>query len=344
MRALVAGLLALSLFAATKTVVRDWQRFPAVVRIDTAGEIFAVGDVHGDYDRLVTLLAGARIIDDVPASPEKARWKAGAATVVFTGDLIDKGPKCLAVLACVRALQAAAAAAGGRVVVLAGNHEAEFLADPSATKGADFAGQLSEAGLSPAEVAACRGDLGEYLCSLPFAARVGDWFFSHAGNTAGRTLDHLAADIQKGFDHEGFGAPQLIGDDSLLEARIGAKGKSGRSWYDAGAPRIDAARLLSGYAGALEVRHIVEGHHHGEAQFPDGAIRRVGEMYQWRGRLFLIDTGMSRGVGDSAGAVLHISAGSQQAAAICPDGRATAIWDGRQPDKTGRAAPCKPAR
>ena len=295
--ALVPVLAALSLLAASTGVVRDWQRFPPVVRMDAAGEIYAVGDVHGDYDRLVALLAGAGILGGIPASPEAPRWSAGNAVLVFTGDMIDKGPKALSVLALLRALQDAAAPAGGRVVVLMGNHEAEFLAQTSVAADRDFEGQLSAARLRPAEVAACGGDVGRFLCSLPFAARIGPWFFSHAGNTDGRTLDRLAADLRNGVDRDGFATAQLVGGNSILEARIGAKGPRGRSWFEAGAPRIDAARLLSGFADTLQAGHIVEGHHHGETQFPDGAVRRLGEMYQWRGRLFLIDTGMSRGVG-----------------------------------------------
>src|SRR4051812_37126353 len=32
---------------------RDWQKYPAVVEVDTTHDIYAVGDPHGDYERLV---------------------------------------------------------------------------------------------------------------------------------------------------------------------------------------------------------------------------------------------------------------------------------------------------
>jgi hypothetical protein len=51
--------------------------------------------VHGDYDRLVALLAAGKVIDPSPVSPERPRWAAGKAVLVCTGDLIDKGPHSL---------------------------------------------------------------------------------------------------------------------------------------------------------------------------------------------------------------------------------------------------------
>jgi hypothetical protein len=325
MRLLILPLLALPLLAAP----RDWRSAPAVVEIDTAADVFAMGDVHGDDERMLQLLTGAGVIDG------RHSWQAGRAVLVVTGDMIDKGPNALGVLAFLRKLAPQAAQAGGRVVVLMGNHEAEFLAHPGAAKSRDFAGELSRAGLKPAEVAACRGDLGGFLCDLPFAARVNDWFFSHAGNTAGRSLARLTADLEAGVDRDGFRTAQLIGDDSLLEARIGEKSADGRSWFERGS--------LDAYTAALGVHHIVEGHHHGAARFADGAVRYVGEMFDWRGELFLIDTGMSREIGDSSGALLHIRSAQQEAAAVCPGGRETILWSAKQPAKSGKAAPCRPA-
>jgi hypothetical protein len=341
----IAGLCLLALvgvsLVAEQPGLRDWQRSPAVVELDTAADIYAVGDVHGDYDRLAALLAGAGVIRGVPASPDRPEWNAGTSVLVFTGDLIDKGPKDLAVLTLVRALPVVAARSGGRVVVLMGNHEAEFLAHPDASKGADFAAQLSAAGLRPQDVAACSGELGGFLCSLPFAARIGDWFFSHAGNTDGRTIGQLSSDLTRAVDHDGFAAVQLIGPGSILEARLGEKGGNGRSWFDAANPRTDPAKQLMAYASALGAQHIVEGHQHGATRFPDSAVRSSGEMFNWRGGLFLIDTGMSRQIDDSEGAILHVRQAAGYAVGVCPDGHETPIWEARQSNQSAAMPPCR---
>lgn len=307
---------------AENKIARDWAKYPPIVQIDTSEDIFAIGDVHGDDDRLVKLLAAAKIIEH-----DTGGWIAGRATLIFTGDLIDKGPHSLKVLMLASSLQNAAASQGGRVVVLMGNHEAEFLADPTEKKVKDFAQDLRGAGLTPKEVAACRGDVGQFLCSLPFGARVDDWFFSHGGNTGGRTISQLNADLQNGVDKDGFGSSQLLDANSVLEARIGGEGPGGKSWFEIESPQRSAAQLLSSYVSALGVNHLVQGHQHQKIVFEDGQQRSAGQMFQWHGLLFLIDVGMSEGVGDGHGAVLHIQHhNGEEAFVIDADGTEGSLW------------------
>jgi hypothetical protein len=54
-------------------VVRDWRRYPAVLKVETSADLYVVGDVHGDYERLVDLLATNRILSNKPAEPVKAQ-------------------------------------------------------------------------------------------------------------------------------------------------------------------------------------------------------------------------------------------------------------------------------
>ena len=167
------------------------------------------------------------------------------------------------------------------------------------------------------------------------AARVNDWFFSHGGNTAGRTMDALAHDLQTGVDKDGFASAQLVGDESLLEARLGST-----PWFQPNG--ADAKATLTAYAKALGVAHMVQGHQPGKVEFADGTKRAAGELFQRYGLLFLEDTGMSSGVDNSLGAVLKIAKRQEgQATAICFDGTATEIWTqtGALAD-IGRIAPC----
>jgi hypothetical protein len=63
-------------------------------------------------------------------------------------------------------------------------------------------------------------------------------------------------------------------------------------------------------------------------------------MFQWHGLLFLIDSGMSREIDDSTGAILHIRQ-NVQASTVCVDRTETVIWDARRPEKTGRVTPSR---
>jgi hypothetical protein len=83
-----------------------------------AGErIVAVGDIHGSYDGLVSILQRAELID------AGTHWIGGETTLVQTGDLFDRGLQVREVLDLLMRLQGEADSAGGRVIVLLGNHE-----------------------------------------------------------------------------------------------------------------------------------------------------------------------------------------------------------------------------
>ena len=326
------ALFALLLLGATMPLVagdapaRDWKRCPAVVVLKTPEVVHALGDIHGDYDRLVALLVAGKLIRAVPDSPEQVTWTGGKSVLVVTGDMIDKGTDSLDVIAFMRALAAEAESQGGRVVISAGNHEAEFLEDPSGDKTRDFRKELKAAGIKPADVADGKDSagIGSFLRCLPFASRVNGWFFAHAGSTKGRTMTQLIDDLENGFEKDGYDAKVLLGNKGLLEARMKPP------WWekDGDKPLKSVARLLE-HADALGVKHIVFGHQPGTYEFNDGTSRKKGTMFtKFDGLVFLIDTGMSRAVGHSKGALLRIEqeGGRETATAVFANGTQTRLW------------------
>jgi hypothetical protein len=97
----------------------------AVVRIDDPAiyqKVLAISDVHGMIGPLKNLLQSAQIIDST------GNWAAGKTLLVITGDSIDKGDNSVDVLNLWMQLVPQAEKAGGRVLHLLGNHEAELLA------------------------------------------------------------------------------------------------------------------------------------------------------------------------------------------------------------------------
>jgi hypothetical protein len=82
------------------------------------GRVVAIGDVHGDFDAFVGILREAQLVD------AERRWIGGRASLVQTGDYLDRGDRVRDVLDLLIALEAEARRGGGRVVVLIGNHEA----------------------------------------------------------------------------------------------------------------------------------------------------------------------------------------------------------------------------
>ncbi len=82
-----------------------------------AGRIVAVGDVHGNFDGLTSILEEAGIIDS------DLNWIGGATTYVQLGDLFDRGVQVRETLDFLMRLQAEAESVGGRVECILGNHE-----------------------------------------------------------------------------------------------------------------------------------------------------------------------------------------------------------------------------
>jgi TPR repeat protein len=80
--------------------------------------VVAVGDIHGDYEQFVHVLASAGLIDG------NGNWTGGKTHLVQTGDIVDRGPDSRAVMDLLMKLEKQAAQAGGAVHCLIGNHEA----------------------------------------------------------------------------------------------------------------------------------------------------------------------------------------------------------------------------
>ena len=86
--------------------------------VQPAQRIVAVGDLHGDFDAWRQVALNARLIDP------RNHWAGGSSILVQLGDIVDRGPDSLKIISHLMKLQKEAAHAGGRVVVLVGNHEA----------------------------------------------------------------------------------------------------------------------------------------------------------------------------------------------------------------------------
>ena len=91
---------------------------PLVGQESAARRIVAVGDIHGAYDELVSVLRVAGIVDG------DLKWSGGDAVFVQTGDFMDRGAGVRQVMDLLMRLQSEAPGSGGEVVVLLGNHEA----------------------------------------------------------------------------------------------------------------------------------------------------------------------------------------------------------------------------
>jgi hypothetical protein len=175
--------------------------------------IIAVGDLLGDRVRSDRALQLAGVL-----SPD-GHWRAGSTVLVQLGDLIDPGPDTKAVVERWMALSDEAAAAGGRVVVLLGEHEA-----------LDLMGEWKE--ISPADIKAF-GDGGMRKEALSERAPIGKWLrgrdsvvqiagtvFVHGGiHERWAELDPAAMSSQVRAAIEKTGPPYVLGAEGPLRYR-----------------------------------------------------------------------------------------------------------------------------
>ncbi len=138
--------------------------------------VFVFGDVHGEFDRVITLLAGAGVID------AELRWTGGRATVVLLGDLFDRGGDVTRLLWFVYGLERQAEAAGGRVLTLLGNHEAMILSGDLRYVSGKEAAIADRHGMSYATLFGPTSSiLGRWLAAKPALVRLGDLLLAHGG-------------------------------------------------------------------------------------------------------------------------------------------------------------------
>ncbi len=231
------------------------------------GRVVAIGDLHGDLERSLAVLRLAGLVD------EQARWSGGEAVLVQTGDLLDRGDQGRETLDLLLRLQVEARAAGGRVEVLLGNHEAmNMLGDWRYVTPGDIEGY---GGLEARKSAlSLGGEHGAWLWRLPVAVQVGDTVFVHGGITpamAEQGLDRLNAWFLAAL--EGEASPAVLQEQ-------------GPTWYrgylQGGVTEVCPS--LQRALASLGATRMVVGH----------TTQRSGEVaVRCQGALLGIDTGIS---------------------------------------------------
>ena len=221
--------------------------------------VVAFADVHGAYTELAALLRSTGMVD-----PE-LRWSGGRTHLVSLGDLLDRGADSRRVMDLLMRLQGEATAAGGRVHVVLGNHEAmnvlgdlryvdageyaayaaeedaaerarhkaEFLARQQGTTEADFERLFPAGFFGHRRLLGPGGRYGQWLLTLPVAVRINDTVYMHGGPSTvlqGRSLEQLNRDYRAALQN------YLAAESALRKAGL-------VQFEDAFARRADAAAV-----------------------------------------------------------------------------------------------------
>jgi len=151
--------------------------------------IFAVSDIEGNFNALVSLLQGNGIID------ENFNWAFSDGHLVVNGDLVDRGEFVTPVLWLIYKLEQEALVQNGMVHVIIGNHENMDLKgriDYAQDKYIAAAQKISKKD-NPAEALknlfSKDSELGAWLRTKNSIEKIGDIIFVHAGLSP-QLIDH----------------------------------------------------------------------------------------------------------------------------------------------------------
>lgn len=159
--------------------------WPSLLAIVGASRIVAVGDLHGDLSATLKVLSCAGLVN-----ADSGRWIGGTSRLVQLGDVLDRGREEAEIFSLLRSLRAEAAAAGGSVHTLLGNHEVLNVIG----RAGPFIHASAQTSFGPDRVAAFApgSELACELADFPVLLIIDDTAFVHAAVPPGATLESVA--------------------------------------------------------------------------------------------------------------------------------------------------------
>ena len=144
--------------------------------IDNASKIFAVSDIHGEYEYFEDILRKGGLID------LENNWIWGDGHLVIDGDVFDRGDKVTECLWLIYKLERQAKTAGGRVHFILGNHELMVLrGDNRYIHERYLDGIARKTRIRHEDLYGLDMELGRWLRSKHTAIKINNILFVHGG-------------------------------------------------------------------------------------------------------------------------------------------------------------------
>jgi len=271
---------------------------PSASILPAVPRIVAVSDIHGQYALLVRLLRANRVIDT------QDRWALGTDTLVIAGDVFDRGPQVTEAFWLLYGLQQQAAAAGGAVHFVLGNHETMVLYDDLRYVNPKYLRSAQLLGRSYPQLYAADSVIGQWLRTRPVLLQIGDTLFLHGGISPEAVQMALDPAHTNAAYQASLGIPKAEVKADPATAPL-YDGKTSPIWYRGYFDgRLDSQGVQA-VLDRLQLKRIVVGHtsmphvssfHDGRVIAIDSSIKNGenGEL------LFIEDGKLSRGLLDGS--------------------------------------------
>ncbi len=215
-------------------------------------KMLVLSDIEGDFEALKMMLIGAKVIDN------QFKWTFGDGHLVLVGDYFDRGLNVTECLWLIYKLEPEAAAAGGKVHFILGNHEVLNLEHNTQYVRRKY---LENARLIDEEYSRWydnNSELGRWLRTKNALEKIGDYVFCHGGISPELARSGLSIQQVNTITRQYLGKPNasIVNEDARLvfDVRVGI------FWYRDAAKNIlseDNVNLILNYAQA---KRMVVGH------------------------------------------------------------------------------------
>ena len=184
---------------------------------DLPERLLAVSDIEGNFYAFQQLLVGNDVVD------ENFNWTFGSGHLVLLGDLFDRDINVLPCLWLIYKLEQEAAAQGGWVHFILGNHEEMNLRGDERHLKKKYQWLARELGVQYYELFSNYSELGQWIRTKNSVEKIGNTLFVHGGisylvEDSGLTLRQINRSVRRhlgvtDFDTEG---QLLMGDNGPL--------------------------------------------------------------------------------------------------------------------------------
>lgn len=211
-------------------------------------KLLVIGDIHGQFDTLKTFLINNRVVDS------KMHWIFGKGTIVFMGDIFDRGEKVTEALWLIYKLEHEAALCGGKVHLILGNHELLVFQQDHKYLAEKYYYMFNRLKLNYSHFYGKNSVLGQWLRSKNAIIKIDSFLFVHGGIHPYLIKYKLSIDTI----------------NTLLKNYINNPGKLKFS-------NDKVIQFLIGYNGPLWYRGMVD--QSGEDKFEENDLKNILEFY-----------------------------------------------------------------
>lgn len=219
-----------------------------------AKQMFILSDIEGSFGPLRKLLQAGGVID------ANLNWTFGKGQLVLTGDFVDRGDMVTELLWLIYKLENEAAAAGGKVHYILGNHEIMNMSNDLRYVNERYFNHIKLMNVHYLQLYGKQSEIGRWMATKNVSEKIGNYLFAHGGysqyvNMMQLDLKELHALVKQFYTDTTFQYPDKRTD--ILYSDYGPfwyRGYYIKDSLKASMPQVDSTLSLYG------VKQIITGH------------------------------------------------------------------------------------